>query len=53
MDYCESTIGSVDIDAWTFDQLVKIVQDFINSKTVPEQYNQSVIANTNAHVGLD
>ena len=24
MDYCESSIGSVDIDLWTFDQLVQV-----------------------------
>lgn len=24
MDYCESTSGSVDIDQWTFDRLVKV-----------------------------
>lgn len=38
MDYCEGALGSVDIDEWSYDQLVQIVQDYIAStKKVSDQ----------------
>ena len=42
MDFCESAVGSVDIDHWSYDQLVQIVQDYIAStKKVADRENMS------------